>query len=1044
MHARKKPCLMKSESFDKNLKEKSLIPSKCKSCSDIVIMNKKDNQPQNVSFSMIVDKIVSKEEYKEETSDSIDPYNILEISDSPTNEKTSSDRTNENNNSEYSDSNMDIIESEFDSDSDSDYDSTIENMMIGVTPPDPFGTIQLRTRLRWVDDGNVTRCHKCKCSFGMFVRRHHCVIEGTVITLTNGMGKKIEDMTINTRLPAWDEKNNNISITEPYNNAVLDQGYQPCLVLKLEDDRELIATSDHRVLVTSTINPTPHYVEMKDLNTSHRAVCFEHNQNYEGPEKLYYTLAISNPPTIYKNGEPQKVYDLSVPYYESFVANGIVVHNCRLCGDIFCGTCANKWDTIPECINHIPTSTGLKSEIDRQENVRLCITCSEKISLVKKLEILLKSIQMIEMDIFFFKNIGEKDMDISDSIMDRINEIPDVEKMSDTELLEFAQGFMNGKLWKQLANFYLSKFREIQYKLPYDNYTEWEKNALWSNYKHLKNHDIWMVHLIRAFSNDETKLEPIVKYIFDNNDNNDNNKNKDKDECLKRMCTRLCQPTLSWESSLMLLDILGINIKLSIKKIITKEVIKSFDKCDDKLLESILPCIIYRIIDNGTNKIRTSSNSSNSSNTNTNDDLVEFLMSRCSKSVRISNKFYWALVIEKENKKNNSYCDYLMSRLFREIPTEIYDLITDVNNFVHTISDNYNPDNIEEPISNLDKIGTCISPTNPEEGVRSVLAKSLPGENSANKPVPIILNNTNNKNSGDCDIENILLYKVEDLRTDDIVMSIIKMMKTIVEEEMEIDLHVITYDIQPTSRTSGFIAAVKDCQTLYAIAEKEELTLWNYIKKHNPDTPAKILSERFINSCAFYSVITFLLGIGDRHLDNIMLTKNGEIFHIDFGFILGKDPRPMKTPQMRITEGMLDAIGGHKSESYGEFKELCYVIYDILRRHVNTFVCMLSLLSNQDTGGSRTNPKVSRDRVLREIVKRFAPGETYHRAKTLLHTKIDKSTNLTNISKYHVVDFFHRHNKEGTIRNILSYTVGSTWSGTRNVVQGIWDYLSGS
>jgi len=275
-------------------------------------------------------------------------------------------------------------------------------------------------------------------------------------------------------------------------------------------------------------------------------------------------------------------------------------------------------------------------------------------------------------------------------------------------------------------------------------------------------------------------------------------------------------------------------------------------------------------------------------------------------------------------------------------------------------------------------------------------------------------------------------------------MSIIRMMKTIVEEEMEIDLHVITYDVQPTSKNSGFIGAVSDCQTLYAIAEKEELTLWNYIKKHNPDTPAKLLSERFINSCAFYSVITFLLGIGDRHLDNIMLTKDGEIFHIDYGFILGKDPKPMNTPQMRITEGMLDAIGGHKSESYIEFKELCYVIYDILRRHVNTFVCMLSLLSNQDTGGSKTNPKISKDRLLREIVKRFAPGETYHRAKTLLHTKIDKSTNLTNISKYHVVDFFHRHNKEGTLRNILSYTVGSTWSGTRNIVQGIWDYLSGS
>ncbi len=90
-----------------------------------------------------------------------------------------------------------------------------------------------------------------------------------------------------------------------------------------------------------------------------------------------------------------------------------------------------------------------------------------------------------------------------------------------------------------------------------------------------------------------------------------------------------------------------------------------------------------------------------------------------------------------------------------------------------------------------------------------------------------------------------------------------------------------------------------------------------------------------LSSCdwniAGYCVITYLLGVGDRHLDNLLLSNAGHLIHVDFGYILGRDPKVFPPP-MKLNKEMVEAMGGPSSVEYQRFREHCYSAFLTLRR----------------------------------------------------------------------------------------------------------------
>ena len=85
--------------------------------------------------------------------------------------------------------------------------------------------------------------------------------------------------------------------------------------------------------------------------------------------------------------------------------------------------------------------------------------------------------------------------------------------------------------------------------------------------------------------------------------------------------------------------------------------------------------------------------------------------------------------------------------------------------------------------------------------------------------------------------------------------------------------------------------------------------VWHYKREHHTLCKARCVTDI---RCAGYCVLTYLLGVGDRHLDNI-IQPTGHFFHIDFGFIFGRDPKPLP-PAFRLTKEMADGMGGTDSK----------------------------------------------------------------------------------------------------------------------------------
>ncbi len=643
-------------------------------------------------------------------------------------------------------------------------------------------------------------------------------------------------------------------------------------------------------------------------------------------------------------------------------------HHCRVCGRIFCYECSSNFIDVPESMQINSISKEKSFNVGSpSDSYMLNIHKQEKMINVR----------------------------VCDGCNKKINETNNIKVFIDIFcLIDLTIDDYNNmknvcKSWYQIASYFLDKLYNLQYTIVNKSIDKIDKILLWNNRKVLIGHNIYMTQLIKSVDIDNNKLNEVLKLI--------RHMNKSK-TCKELKCSNNCNIQLSGEDYIILINSKIINIRkfavLNLMKLSINELICYLPYLTHHMkYEGIVNSII------GDALIKKSL------------DLINNL-----EGYQFVNELYWQL--------NNGIDDNIYSDIYKyylDTMNTKLDLryIIKCHKFVSIIQNIPKKmliDDIKDIFIQI--IGSFPLPTNIEYTSLFIDIPNIVKKTSATEPLIIPLKNNTKTYK--------ILYKSEDIRKDQIIMNIIKLIDIILKKELGMDFQIVTYNIRPTSNNSGFIEVIPDCETIYHIKEQLHFSILNFIIENNKTEAIHSIRQRFMKSCAAYCVITYLFGIGDRHLENIMITNKGKLFHIDYGYIMGYDAKPLSTPSMRLTSDMVDALGGINSKYYIEFKEMCNTILHCLRGHVNLFINMLLLLAEIEP--KIDNGRFTKENIMDEILKRFMLGEDKE-AELHLYNTIDNSSKDY---KFMISDFFHYQNKENTV----SSTIYNTYSGAKNLVSG--------
>ncbi|XP_064899288.1 phosphatidylinositol 4-kinase beta isoform X3 [Columba livia] len=230
----------------------------------------------------------------------------------------------------------------------------------------------------------------------------------------------------------------------------------------------------------------------------------------------------------------------------------------------------------------------------------------------------------------------------------------------------------------------------------------------------------------------------------------------------------------------------------------------------------------------------------------------------------------------------------------------------------------------------------------------------------------------------------------DDLRQELLAFQVLKQLQSIWEQE-RVPLWIKPYKILVISADSGMIEPVVNAVSIHQIKKQSLLSLLDYfLQEHgNYNTESFLTAQRnFVQSCAGYCLVCYLLQVKDRHNGNILLDADGHIIHIDFGFILSSSPRNLgfETSAFKLTTEFVDVMGGLNGDMFNYYKMLMLQGLIAARKHMDKVVQIVEIMQQ----GSQL-PCFHGSSTIRNLKERFHMNMTEEQLQLLIEQMVDGS-----------------------------------------------------